>query len=101
MYLSQDQIDYIGAFVDPVTKYFQESHDAARLDLEEKLDEETKKNLGELGALGLMVPQEYGGLELNNTQFGRLAQIIGMNDLSTGVTVGAHQSIGYKVKADP
>jgi very long chain acyl-CoA dehydrogenase len=44
-----------------------------------------------------MVPAEYGGLELNNTQFGRLAEFIGMNDLSTGVFMGAHQSIGYKV----
>lgn len=44
-----------------------------------------------------MVPAEYGGLELNNTQLGRLAEIVGMNDLGTGVTMGAHQSIGYKV----
>lgn len=47
-----------------------------------------------------MVPQEYGGLELNNTQFGRLTELIGMNDLATGVTLGAHQSIGYKVSTN-
>lgn len=44
-----------------------------------------------------MVPAEYGGLELNNTQLGRLAEIVGMNDLGTGIVIGAHQSIGYKV----
>jgi very long chain acyl-CoA dehydrogenase len=43
------------------------------------------------------VPQELGGLELNNTQYGRLAEIIGMNDLGLGIFVGAHQSIGFKV----
>lgn len=47
--------------------------------------------------LGLQVPQELGGLELNNTQYGRLAEIIGMNDLGLGIVVGAHQSIGFKV----
>lgn len=97
MYLNQEQLEYVGAFVDPVTKYFSEVHDAAKYDLQEKLDPETLDHLWELGAFGLMVPQEYGGLELNNTQFGRLAEIVGMNDLGTGVTMGAHQSIGYKV----
>lgn len=97
MYLNQEQIEYVGAFVDPVTKYFTEAHDAAKYDLQEKLDPETLDHLWELGAFGLMAPAEYGGLELNNTQFGRLAEIVGMNDLGTGVTMGAHQSIGYKV----
>jgi very long chain acyl-CoA dehydrogenase len=43
------------------------------------------------------VPQELGGLELNNTQYGRMAEIIGMNDLGLGIFIGAHQSIGFKV----
>lgn len=50
-----------------------------------------------MGCFGLQVPAEYGGLELNNTQYGRLAEIIGMNDLGLGILVGAHQSIGFKV----
>jgi very long chain acyl-CoA dehydrogenase len=45
----------------------------------------------------LQVPQEYGGLELNNTQFGRMGEIIGMHDLGLGIFIGAHQSIGFKV----
>lgn len=52
-----------------------------------------------INSLQLMAPQEYGGLELNNTQFGRLTEFIGMNDLGTGVSLGAHQSIGYKVSS--
>jgi alkylation response protein AidB-like acyl-CoA dehydrogenase len=34
-------------------------------------------HLWELGGFGLQIPQEYGGLELTNTQYGRLAEIIG------------------------
>lgn len=53
MYLNQEQLEYVGAFVDPVTKYFSEAHDAARYDLNEKLDAETLDQLWELGAFGV------------------------------------------------
>lgn len=55
------------------------------------------KQLWELGGFGLQVPAEYGGLALNNTQYGRMGEIIGMHDLGMGIVVGAHQSIGFKV----
>lgn len=32
----------------------------------------------------------------NNTQYGRLCQIVGANDLGVGICIGAHQSIGFK-----
>lgn len=32
----------------------------------------------------------------NNTQYGRICQIVGANDLGVGICVGAHQSIGFK-----
>jgi very long chain acyl-CoA dehydrogenase len=53
MYLNQEQLDTMGAFVDPISKYFTESHDAARLDLEEKIDEQTIENMKEFGAFGV------------------------------------------------
>lgn len=53
MYLNQEQLEYVGAFVDPVTKYFSEVHDAARYDMNEKLDADTLDHLWELGAFGV------------------------------------------------
>ena len=50
----------------------------------------------ELGAFGLQVPTELGGVGLTNTQYARLTEIIGANDLGMGIFVGAHQSIGFK-----
>ena len=55
------------------------------------------KALWEIGAFGLQVPQELGGLGLNNTQYARCVEIVGHNDLGVGITLGAHQSIGFKV----
>lgn len=95
--LDSEQIEYIGAFVDPVSKFFEEVNDPVKNDENASIDEATLEAAWELGAFGLMVPQEYGGLELNNTQYGRLGEIIGMHDLGVGICAGAHQSIGYKV----
>ena len=51
----------------------------------------------ELGAFGLQVPEDLGGVGLNNTQYARLTEIVGGNDLGVGIFIGAHQSIGFKV----
>ena len=51
----------------------------------------------ELGAFGLQVPEDLGGVGLTNTQYARLTEIVGGNDLGVGIFIGAHQSIGFKV----
>ena len=42
------------------------------------------------------MPQDLGGLGLCNTQYSRLVEIVGTHDLGVGITLGAHQSIGFK-----
>ncbi|XP_041451961.1 very long-chain specific acyl-CoA dehydrogenase, mitochondrial isoform X2 [Drosophila obscura] len=49
-----------------------------------------------LGKFHYFQPPNFGGLGLNNTQYGRLCEIVGANDLGLGITIGAHQSIGFK-----
>lgn len=82
--------------VDPTTKFFEEVNDPAKNDLEEKVEEKSLKGLWEMGAFALQVPQDLGGLGLTNTQYARLVEIVGANDLGVGITLGAHQSIGFK-----
>ena len=65
-------------------------------DANEKIPEEILQGLKDLGAFGLQVPVELGGLGLNNTQYARLCEIVGTHDLGIGITIGAHQSIGFK-----
>lgn len=49
----------------------------------------------ELGAFGAVVPEEYEGAGMNNTQMARLAEIVGANDLALGVVMGAHQVLFF------
>ena len=48
------------------------------------------------GGFGAQVPEEFGGAGLNSTQYGRLTEVIGANDLGLGVFLTGHQGIGFK-----
>merc|ERR1719259_1541703 len=62
----------------------------------EAVEPATLEGLKEMGAFGLQVPGEYGGIGCNNTQYARMVEIVGGNDLGVGIVLGAHQSIGFK-----
>ncbi|CAK7318213.1 Very long-chain specific acyl-CoA dehydrogenase, mitochondrial [Vulpes lagopus] len=94
--LSEEQIQFLKELVGPVSRFFEEVNDPAKNDTLEKVEETTLQGLKELGAFGLQVPSELGGVGLCNTQYARLVEIVGTHDLGVGITLGAHQSIGFK-----
>ncbi|XP_008854075.1 very long-chain specific acyl-CoA dehydrogenase, mitochondrial [Nannospalax galili] len=94
--LNEEQTQFLKELVGPVARFFEEVNDPAKNDTLERVEETTLQGLKELGAFGLQVPSELGGVGLCNTQYARLAEIVGMHDLGVGVTLGAHQSIGFK-----
>ncbi|PNF25569.1 Very long-chain specific acyl-CoA dehydrogenase, mitochondrial [Cryptotermes secundus] len=94
--LNEDQKDTLKMFVDPTAKFFEEVNDPAKNDTLEAVEPQSLEGLWELGAFGLQVSQDLGGLGLNNTQYARLVEIVGAHDLGVGITLGAHQSIGFK-----
>lgn len=94
--LDDEQEETLRAYVDPVSKFFEECNDPLKNDTMENLDEETMTGLKEMGAFGLQVPTDLGGLGLTNTQYARLVEIVGAHDLAVGIILGAHQSIGFK-----
>uniref|UniRef100_A0A8B9MPW8 Very long-chain specific acyl-CoA dehydrogenase, mitochondrial n=1 Tax=Accipiter nisus TaxID=211598 RepID=A0A8B9MPW8_9AVES len=94
--LSEEQEQTLQELVGPVTRFFEEVNNPARNDELERMEDATMQGLKELGAFGLQVPPEMGGLGLSNTQYARLVDIVGQHDLGVGITLGAHQSIGFK-----
>ncbi|XP_045426008.1 very long-chain specific acyl-CoA dehydrogenase, mitochondrial isoform X1 [Lemur catta] len=94
--LNEEQTQFLKELVGPVSRFFEEVNDAAKNDTLEMVEETTLQGLKELGAFGLQVPSELGGVGLCNTQYTRLVEIVGMHDLAVGITLGAHQSIGFK-----
>ncbi|XP_053715477.1 very long-chain specific acyl-CoA dehydrogenase, mitochondrial [Synchiropus splendidus] len=94
--LNEEQEQFLRELVPPVCKFFQEVNDPAKNDALEKVEDHTMEGLKEMGAFGLQVPSELCGLGLSNTQYARLVEIVGSHDLGVGITLGAHQSIGFK-----
>ncbi|XP_061565529.1 very long-chain specific acyl-CoA dehydrogenase, mitochondrial [Cololabis saira] len=94
--LSEEQEQFLKELVGPVCKFFEEVNDPAKNDALEKVEDDTMQGLKEMGAFGLQVPADLGGLGLSNTQYARLVEIVGSHDLGVGITLGAHQSIGFK-----
>ncbi|KAG1932599.1 complex I assembly factor ACAD9, mitochondrial [Pimephales promelas] len=94
--LNEEQAQFLNELVGPCSKFFEEVNDPMKNDALEMVEERTMEGLKEMGAFGLQVPADLGGVGLTNTQYARLVEIVGMHDLGVGITLGAHQSIGFK-----
>ncbi|KAM9126710.1 very long-chain specific acyl-CoA dehydrogenase, mitochondrial isoform 2-T4 [Pangshura tecta] len=94
--LSMEQMQSLQALVDPCTRFFKEVNDPAENEKLESIETATLEGLKEMGAFGLQVPEELGGIGLTNTQYARVVEVVGVHDLGVGISLGAHQSIGFK-----
>ena len=94
--LTEEQAENLAMLVEPTEKFMTEVNDSAWNDANERVHPDTVQGLKELGAFGLQVPEDLGGVGLTNTQYARLTEIVGANDLGVGIFIGAHQSIGFK-----
>ncbi|KAF8362371.1 acdh-12 [Pristionchus pacificus] len=94
--LDEERKETLQMILDPTTKFLSEVNDVVKNDENAETPMSVLKQFAELGAFGALVPAEYEGAGMNNTQMARLAEIVGSHDLGLGVIMGAHQSIGYK-----
>jgi acyl-CoA dehydrogenase family protein 9 len=76
--------------------YAAENLDARKIDREGWIDDKVFRELGDIGVMGLYVPEEYGGQGLSQTGYARVFEAIGGVSGSLTVSLGVHQSIGYK-----
>lgn len=94
--VNEEQREMAKAMVDAVTKFGEEVIDSEKFEENAEIPEEVVKGLGELGLMGLGVPEELGGMGLDYTLYSRIFSEVASIDGSTGVMIGAHQSIGYR-----
>jgi alkylation response protein AidB-like acyl-CoA dehydrogenase len=59
-----------------------------------RVPDEVVQGLRELGAFGIKIPEEYGGLGLSQRSYNTAISIIGSAAAALGVLLSAHQSIG-------
>ncbi|MFS8478576.1 MAG: acyl-CoA dehydrogenase family protein, partial [Micromonosporaceae bacterium] len=70
------------------------SVDGQRIEREARIPDEVFHALADLGAFGMKIDQEYGGLGLTNLHYCKALTLIGSANPSIGALLSAHQSIG-------
>lgn len=82
------------AYIEEVRKVLEAHIDPSEVDRKGELPREAVKALAEIGAFGMKISKEYGGLGFSQTNYSRVAAFIGSYCASTGAWVTSHQSIG-------
>ena len=68
--------------------------DGALIEREARIPDEYLTRLAEIGAFGMKIPSEYGGLGLTMSSYGKALMLLGSTHPSIGALLSAHQSIG-------
>ncbi|MBT8485232.1 MAG: acyl-CoA dehydrogenase [Phycisphaerales bacterium] len=75
-------------------EYLRNEHPTIEIDQTQQIPDWAIKKLFDLGVMGMIIPQEYGGGSYGLTSYNRVLKRIGQTCGSTAVMVSAHQSIG-------
>jgi alkylation response protein AidB-like acyl-CoA dehydrogenase len=81
------------AFLAKLTE-FCERIDGSVIEREARIPDEVIKGLKELGALGMKIPEKYGGLGLSQVYYNKALALVAAVNPSLGALLSAHQSIG-------
>lgn len=81
-------------FLDELARILKHEVDADRIDADGEIPDALIARLAKLGAFGIKIPREYGGLGLSQTNYSRAAQLLGSVDGNLTALLSAHQSIG-------
>ena len=68
--------------------------DSDAIDRDGKIPEEIVHELRDIGAFGIKIPREYGGLGFSQLTYNRANQLISSKDANIAALISAHQSIG-------
>jgi acyl-CoA dehydrogenase family protein 9 len=94
--LPADTGETVGMILDSIERFAKDHVKSAEWDETGEMPREIVSYLAEMGLMGLAVPEDLGGLGLPQSGYARVFQQISAIDASVAVTLGAHQSIGYK-----
>ena len=81
-------------FLDRLTDFMRTRVDSDAIDREGKIPEDVVEELRRMGAFGIKIPREYGGLGFSQLSYSRAMELVASQDGSLTALVSAHQSIG-------
>ncbi len=81
-------------FYQAMETFLRDQVDSAAIDQTGEYPEHVIDGLRKLGAFGMKIPTEYGGLGFTVSEYCRVMQLIGSTDNNVSALLSAHQSIG-------
>jgi len=81
-------------FLAQLREFLEREVDPLEIERESKIPERVIDGLKDLGALGMKIPEEYGGLGLSQIYYNRALTLSGSAHSAISTLLSAHQSIG-------
>ena len=81
-------------FTSKLERFLREQVDGEQIEREARIPPEVIQGLRDLGAFGIKIPREYGGLGLSQYTYGRAMSLCGSVSSALVTLLSAHQSIG-------
>ncbi len=94
--LESEAAETVGMVLSSLERLAKDKFKSAEWDEKGEMPREILNYMAELGILGGAIPEEFGGLGLPQKGYVRIMQEVAGTDGAMAVTLGAHQSIGYK-----
>ena len=91
---SEAEVAKARPFMDRLERFLAERVDSDKIDRDGKIPPEVIQGLRELGAFGIKIPEEYGGLGLSQTSYTHAIGLVTSVDGSLTALLSAAQSIG-------
>jgi hypothetical protein len=82
------------AFYEALGKFLKSEVDSAEIDRTGEYPPHVVDGLRKLGAFGIKIPKEYGGLGFTVSEYCRAMEMVGSYDANISALLSAHQSIG-------
>jgi alkylation response protein AidB-like acyl-CoA dehydrogenase len=82
------------AWLATLETFLRERVDAEAIERDAEIPRAVLTGLAELGALGINIPKEYGGLGCTQRQYNRVLMLVGSHCNTLALLLSAHQSIG-------
>jgi alkylation response protein AidB-like acyl-CoA dehydrogenase len=81
-------------FLERLRAFCETSVDGLLIEQEARIPDKVVGGLKEMGALGMKIPEEYGGLGLSHVYYNKALMLAGSASPAISVLLSAHQSIG-------
>ncbi|MEV6303004.1 acyl-CoA dehydrogenase family protein [Actinoplanes sp. NPDC051861] len=82
------------AFLGELADYLRDKVDGVAIERDAYIPDEVFQGLARLGAFGMKIDREYGGLGLSNLHYCKALTLVGSANAAVAALLSAHQSIG-------